>query len=1091
METAAAIQDELPLVAPEHGEASASGLFNVSVESLATWARRISERSFIDDGFSPAPRNASLALTAEAVRRSSDATKALQGRGSEVDQRERPSLHRAMLRAIIEAKKSGWKPGDLAARSQSRFRREVDAVYAESEHLLTEAGWCDVSDTLIRAAEQLRSNSDLHGVAGIALVGFVELNELEWDLVDALAAHALPLAAYIPHVAESPAFATTAALVRDLERRWGIAACAVEPRAAAPATRLAGDLLRPRSDHVDNTGVSLVSAPDPVREWQDLARRIWHEIENSPDLRFADIMVAVPDAGSVRGVIRDVFEQADIPLDWDAGIPLIETGAGRGLAQLVEVFGSGMSRSAVMDFLTCAALPAKWTGGTRDNAPPTEWDRISLQIGISGGKTGRSDIMREWIAPLRHHEMALAARAERAISSPDLDDDADVQRQLELDGDHTRTLLDVVKQLAHHAGAIAQADAGGSWRAWVDALRTCWEEFVEPGDNELSAHVRVAGILDELARLDGTVTLPSAATRREILLDALRTATVPTHSDTEGAVRITSIAAASFRRARMVFITGLVDGRYPSPERRDALAVTPPGTVPNIDAEDDQTSDGSLDIDAGLAIERLRFALALATASERTVLSHSRGTTGGEETLLPSSLYFDVASRVLDNASGSASNAIWDLASLRTALLPTGNWSLRRPVPIAGEGTSHLNENEFRFARAVGASDGAEAAGWLGAKGFALLTARGDSQPGVFDGVIIGTAAAEALHARIAEAPPMSPTRLETYATCPLRYLFQHVLQLQPLPEPAWTMQIDPLTRGSLIHGLLAGFFQHLMGNGVDLNDLSTDETRARFDGFAANLRAEIADRGDIPSGPVWDADWRTIAERAWRGVALARAESGEWRARYLEFGLGVTPGERNVDAASSPEPITLSDGSTLVRLRGIIDRVDISRDGGAARIFDYKSGRRQREEFGMLNGGRSIQLAAYSAGLRNWLDEHMPGVTVVEACYHYLRDDAGDLAAARSASGPVDSRDADTIRQEIVDLGSIVRTAMGGINAGNFPPCPAESPATQFSTCAQCDVGSACGSHLDLARRVARYEVSERTAKVRSMRVDRESARA
>ncbi len=996
-----------------------------------------------------------------------------------------------MLRAIIEAKKSGWKPGDLAARSQGRFRREVDAVYAESERILTEAGWCDVSDTLIRAAEQLRSGSELHDVAGVALVGFVELNALDWDLVDALAAHAFPLAACIPHVAESPAFATTAALVRDLERRWNTRAGPVEPREAAPATRLVGDLLRPHSDHVDGTGVSLVSAPDPVREWQDTARRIWHEIEDAPDLRFADIMVAVPDVGSVRGVIRGVFEQAGIPLNWDAGVPLIETGAGRGLAQLVEVFGSGMSRSAVMDFLTCAALPAKWTGGTRDHAPPAEWDRISLQIGISGGQTERSDIMHEWIAPLQHHEKALAARAERAISSPDLDDDADDQRQLELDGDHTRTLLDVVEQLSHHASAITQPDSGGSWRAWAEALRTCWEEFVDADVDDPSPHVRVAAILDDLARLEGIVTLPSAATRRDILLDALRTATVPTRSDTDGAVRVTSISAASFRRARMVFVTGLVDGRYPSPERRDALAVTPPGTIPDIDAKDGQTSEDSLEIDAGLAAERLRFALALAAASERTVLSHSRGTTGGEETLLPSSLYFDVASRVLHNASGSASNAIWDLASLRTALLPTGNWSLRRPVPIAGEGTSHLNNEEFRFARAVGASDRAAAARWLGAKGFALLAARGESQPGVFDGVLIGTDAAKALHARIAEAPPMSPTRLETYATCPLRYFYQHVLQLQPLPEPAWTMQIDPLTRGSLIHGLLAGFFQHLMDGGVDLKGLSTDETRARFDEFAANLRARIADRGDIPSEPVWDADWRTVAERAWRGVALAHAESGEWRARYLEFGLGITPGERNVDAASSAEPITLSDGSTLAKLRGIIDRVDISRDGTAARIFDYKSGRRQREKFGMLNGGRSIQLAAYSAGLRSWLKEHMPGVTVVEACYHYLRDDAGDLAAARSASGPVDSRDADTIGQEIVDLGSIVGTAMGGINAGSFPPCPAESPATQFSTCAQCDVGSACGSHLDLARRVARYEVSEHTAEVRSMRVDRESARA
>jgi len=99
-------------------------------------------------------------------------------------------------------------------------------------------------------------------------------------------------------------------------------------------------------------------------------------------------------------------------------------------------------------------------------------------------------------------------------------------------------------------------------------------------------------------------------------------------------------------------------------------------------------------------------------------------------------------------------------------------------------------------------------------------------------------------------------------------------------------------------------------------------------------------------------------------------------------------------------------------------------------------------------------------------------------------------LAKARDASGPVDSRDAETIARGAGELQIVVRSIMDGINASNFAPFPAESPSAQFSTCARCDVGPACGSTLDLERRCSHYAASESTEHLGAIRIERESRR-
>ena len=49
---------------------------------------------------------------------------------------------------------------------------------------------------------------------------------------------------------------------------------------------------------------------------------------------------------------------------------------------------------------------------------------------------------------------------------------------------------------------------------------------------------------------------------------------------------------------------------------------------------------------------------------------------------------------------------------------------------------------------------------------------------------------------------PISPTRLETYATCPYQYFLQFVLRLEQVEEPETIERLNALDRGRLIHDI-------------------------------------------------------------------------------------------------------------------------------------------------------------------------------------------------------------------------------------------------------------------------------------------------
>ncbi len=158
----------------------------------------------------------------------------------------------------------------------------------------------------------------------------------------------------------------------------------------------------------------------------------------------------------------------------------------------------------------------------------------------------------------------------------------------------------------------------------------------------------------------------------------------------------------------------------------------------------------------------------------------------------------------------------------------------------------------------------------------------------------------------------LSPSRASDFMTCPLLYRFRSIDRLPSTPSPA-------ATRGTVVHAVLERLFELPPG-------------RRTVEEAAAMLR------------PEWERLCEAEPEVA--GLFPDVADLTAWldSARGLLEGYFSLEDPRRLEPARREEQVqvVLPDG---LRLRGIVDRVDVSASG-AVRVVDYKTGRAPGESF-------------------------------------------------------------------------------------------------------------------------------------------------
>ena len=109
-----------------------------------------------------------------------------------------------------------------------------------------------------------------------------------------------------------------------------------------------------------------------------------------------------------------------------------------------------------------------------------------------------------------------------------------------------------------------------------------------------------------------------------------------------------------------------------------------------------------------------------------------------------------------------------------------------------------------------------------------------------------------------------SPTRLETWATCPYRYFLSNVLGIAAPEQPEEIATISPLDRGSLIHTVLERFVQAAQKQGTtpQPDQPWTEDHRRLLMGIAEEEFRDAEQRGVTGKPLLWEIAQAEISRR-------------------------------------------------------------------------------------------------------------------------------------------------------------------------------------------------------------------------------------
>jgi RecB family exonuclease len=285
-----------------------------------------------------------------------------------------------------------------------------------------------------------------------------------------------------------------------------------------------------------------------------------------------------------------------------------------------------------------------------------------------------------------------------------------------------------------------------------------------------------------------------------------------------------------------------------------------------------------------------------------------------------------------------------------------------------------------------------------------------------------------------------SSTRLETWANCPFRYFLTYELGVEPTEAPEAAETLSALDRGIIIHDILDRFVKDTLSQPAA--NAATDAERLQQ---IANRQLDEFERNGLIGRPVL---WRLERERIRRGlldfldVHQSRIDERGQRPAATELGFG--------DGTDIPAVVLELPGGRVVRFRGWIDRVDVSDDGSAATVIDYKSGRASR--FSRIandpvDGGKHLQLPIYAMAVKEW----RPEIKSIAAEFWFVMDSAGSKTVGTSLEIAAPRF------EEVVDQ------IVAGIEEGIFPAYPGErsvpsrSGALTQENCAYCPYDRIC----------------------------------
>jgi ATP-dependent helicase/nuclease subunit B len=811
---------------------------------------------------------------------------------------------------------------------------------------------------------------------------------------------------------------------------------------APPAAATQGDVL-------------FFSAPGEVRETVEIARRILDEARAGTPFDEMAVLLRAPHlyGSPLEGALR----RAGVPA-WFARGTSRPDPSGRAFLALLDCALENLSARRFAEYLSLGQVPpldpagappadrAVWVapedemlGPATDNTPaedvvvappppepdaddqpvvegtlraPWRWEQLLVESAVIGGKE-------RWSRRLKGLEAEYRARlAGLREEEPDSPRVAGIERDL-------RNL----EHLRHFAVPVIERLTAlpprGAWGEWIAALETLAPMVLKRPE-------RVLTVLAALRPLDviGPVALDEV---RDVLAGELTTLAERPPADRYGRVFVGTIEQARGRSFEIVFLPGLAERIFPQKPREDPIL---------LDALRRDLGTRLATQDERGRRERLLLRLSVGAARRRLHLSYSRIEQAEARPRVPSFYALEMA-RALTGRVPEPQRMEREAAAAAGARLA---W----PAPEDSARAIDEVEHDLATLRALLASGEARGrARYLLELNDALARslrtrwARWHRRFTEADGLVrVTDGTREALAAARLGARAYSASALQKFAACPYQFFLAAICRLEPRPEVASVVELDPATRGHLFHRVQADAMRALAAEGrLPLDAGALAAARATLDRTLDRVAAQYREELAPAIQRVWQDEIESMRADLRMWLEQTAATHADWEPIAFELAFGLRRDPAN-DPRSVETEVVSAEGH---RLRGIIDLVERRRGGIDLRVTDYKTGRDYTKRNLVVGGGEMLQPVIYGLAV-----EHLLGARVVESRLYYCTRAGGFSERSVPLSDEARGRGPEV-------LGLIDRA----ITAGFLPPAP------RARACGICDFRDVCGPHEEIRIRL------------------------
>ena len=783
----------------------------------------------------------------------------------------------------------------------------------------------------------------------------------------------------------------------------------------------------------DGDGVRALSVSDADDEVRHAVRAVVEAARNGTPLGRCAIVYAL-ETPYVR-LIGDALDAAGIER-CGATVHTVETSLlGRSLLEMLALQDRGFSRRAVMSWLSGAPVSVMHVdppsgpqaGDSNDDGsavdggassgwrgvPTAAWEREARSARVGSG-------IDSWTERLARYAADCLADADRLRAD---DDQLWRAGRLRRSAERATELLDFVEGLHQDLNPHPEPSTWRELAAWCQGLiRKYLGGQVRRGwpDDERTLAERVDGAVRRLGDLDGTDDGPSPdAFRRALQLELEGISS--RHGRLGVGVLVGPVDLAVGLELDLAVVCGMAEGMFPARRSDDVL----------LPDRERRVVGGDLPARGDSSGDDHRALLAVTAAATRTLLLCPRGDLRQSADRSPSRWVTDQVDHLevvpsfvagLRRASFPAHEHEYDTRCLldwhdnreraddRTRSGLSTLDSVRRRVELR----RGIELRQARLSRRLTRFDGNLAAGDL----------RGADIPHPADGRQVTSA-----------------SRLEAWAACPHAYFMRFILGVDAVEDRDDDHRMSPLERGSLVHRILERWLTEAITDGDVPAPVQPwpDRWRNRLIAIGVQECDRLAARGLVGRQLYWDYDRRQILSDLDRFLKFDNEQRAKHRSRpaAAELGFGMP------DSADDPVTIAIGGGRAL-RLRGAIDRVDATGDGGLM-VVDYKSGSTYAYERLSLEeptlGGRRLQLVLYDIAARRLRGSHA------------LADGYGAYWFVSSKGGfsEIGYPTNDTREPVLEAVGSVV----DGIGEGLFPLHPEEPARKPWVSCYYCEPDS------------------------------------